>query len=181
MALYQWGVIQGRARQGIYWALLVAGYGIGMALRASMWLDVLEFQPGQYWQQIFYDLSRLAVTLGHIGLVYLILGSAIGRRLLQPFQAAGRMPLTVYLLTSFLMMWVIFAPWGVDMFGAWGQAQMLGVAAIVIAAELVAANLWLRWYENGPLEWLWKTLAYQRREPFRKERGESPGPVPSPI
>jgi uncharacterized protein len=181
MALYQWGVIQGRARRGIYWALLLAGYGIGMALRASMWLEVLEFQPGQYWQQIFYDLARLAVTLGHIGLVYLILGSAIGRRLLQPFQAAGRMPLTVYLLTSFLMMWVIFAPWGFDMFGAWGQAQMLGVAAIVIAAELVAANLWLRWYENGPLEWLWKTLAYQRREPFRKERGESPGPVPSPI
>jgi uncharacterized protein len=181
MALYQWGVIQGRARRGVYWALLLAGYGIGMGLRGSMWLEVLEFRPGQHWQPIFYDLARLAVTLGHIGLIYLILGSAMGRRLLQPFQAAGRMPLTVYLGTSFLMMWVLFAPWGFDLFGAWGQAKLMVVAAIVIGAELVAANLWLRRYENGPMEWLWKSLAYQRREPFRKERGQSPDAIPSPI
>jgi len=178
MALYQWGVIQGRARREIYWALLLAGYGIGMAIRGSMWADILEFRPGQHWQQIFYDLARLAVTLGHIGLIYLILGSAIGRRALQPFQAAGRMPLTVYLFTSFLMMWVIFAPWGFDMFGAWGQAQMMVVAGLIIAAELVAANLWVRRFENGPMEWLWKSLAYQRREPFLKRRPES-APLPA--
>jgi uncharacterized protein len=181
MALYQWGVIQGRARRGTYWALLLCGYGIGMSLRASMWLEILEFQPGLRWQQIFYDLARLAVTLGHIGLIYVILQSALGRRLLQPFQAAGRMPLTIYLFTSFLMLWVIFAPWGLDLFGAWGQARMMGVAAAVIVAELVAANLWLSRYENGPMEWLWKSLAYQRREPFRKAALPPSDAVPSPI
>jgi uncharacterized protein len=181
MALYQWGIIQGRARRGTYWALLLAGYGIGLGLRGSMWLEILEFRPGQHWQPIFYDLARLAVTLGHIGLIYLILGSAVGRRIMQPFQAAGRMPLTIYLFTSFLMMWVIFAPWGFNLFGAWGEAQMMGIAAVIIAAELVAANLWLQRFENGPMEWLWKSLAYQRREPFRKRRSESPGAIPSPI
>jgi uncharacterized protein len=181
MALYQWGIIQGRARREIYWAMLLLGYGIGMALRGSMWLEILRFQPGQHWQGVFYDLARLAVTLGHVGLLHVILGSAAGQRLLQPFQAAGRMPLTIYLFTSFLMMWVIFAPWGFDLFGAWGQAQMMGVAAIVIAAELVAANLWLRNYENGPMEWLWKSLAYERREPFRKLRGEPPEAMPAPL
>ncbi|HXG81431.1 MAG TPA: DUF418 domain-containing protein [Sphingomicrobium sp.] len=181
MALYQWGIIQGRARREIYWAMLLLGYGVGMALRGSLWLEILEFQPGQRWQEPFYDLARLAVTLGHIGLIYVILGSAIGRRLLQPFQAAGRMPLTVYLFTSFLMMWIVFAPWGFDKFGAWGQAQMMGVAALVIAAEMVAANLWLKYYDNGPMEWLWKSLAYQRREPFRKAAAAPAGAVPSPI
>jgi uncharacterized protein len=78
-------------------------------------------------------------------------------------------------------MWVVFAPWGLDLFGAWGMAEMMGVAAIVIAAELIAANLWLRRFDNGPMEWLWKSLAYQRREPFRKVRGIEPQAVPSPI
>ena len=73
------------------------------------------------------------------------------------------MPLTVYLFTSLLMMWVVFAPWGFDLFGAWGQAQMLGVSMVVIAAELVSANLWLRRFENGPMEWLWRTLTYGER------------------
>jgi uncharacterized protein len=181
MALYQWGIIQGRSRRTVYWTMLLLGYGIGLAVRGSHWLELLEFKPGQHWQGIVVDLARLAVCFGHLGLIHLILGSSAGRRLMQPFEAAGRMPLTIYLFTSVLMMWVIFAPWGFDLFGAWGQAKMIGVAAIVIVAELAAANLWLRRFENGPVEWLWKSLAYQRREPFRKERGEHPGAVPSPI
>lgn len=181
MALYQWGIIQGRARRSIYWAMLALGYGLGIALRGSLWLEALEFRPGQHWQGIFYDVARLAVSLGHLALVQLILGSSVGRRAMRPFEAAGRMPLTVYLFTSFLMMWIVFAPWGFGLFGAWGQAKLLAFAAIVIVAELVAANLWLRHFENGPMEWLWKSLAYERREPFRKARGDSSKVVPSPI
>jgi uncharacterized protein len=161
--------------------MLIAGYGIGIALRGSLWVEVLEFQPGQRWQGIFYDVGRIATTLGHIALIHLIVGSTLGYRALRSFEAPGRMPLTVYLFTSFLMMWVVFAPWGFDLFGAWGQAELLAVALIVIAAELVAANLWLRHFENGPMEWLWKSLAYDRREPFRKLRGQPGATAASPT
>jgi uncharacterized protein len=181
MAFMQWGIIQGNATRRNYWALLIGGYGIGVALRGSLWLERLQFQPGLYWQEVWSDVARLAVVFGHLGLVHLILGSSLGRRLLRPFEAAGRMPLTIYLFTSFLMMWIVFAPWGFDLFGAWGQAKLLGFSAAVIAVELVAANLWMKRFENGPLEWLWKSLAYERREPFRKVTAGSSGPVPSPI
>jgi len=181
MALFQWGVIQGRARRSIYWGMLVLGYGIGVALRGSHWLEVLEFQPGQHWQAMLFDFSRLAVCLGHLALVQLVLGSAYGRRMLAPFEAAGRMPLTIYLFTSLLMMWVVFAPWGFDLFGAWGQATLMLVAGGVIVAELIAANLWFRRFENAPMEWLWKSLAYQRREPFFKNRGQPAEAMPAPI
>ena len=50
-----------------------------------------------------------------------------------------------------------------------------------IAAEIVAANVWMRSFENGPLEWLWKSLAYERREPFRKSSSVPATPVPSPL
>ena len=91
------------------------------------------------------------------------------------------MPLTVYLFTSFLMMWIVFAPWGLNLWGAWGQAQFLGISAAVIAVELVAANLWMKRFENGPMEWLWKSLAYERREPFRKPVESAAATAPSPI
>lgn len=182
MSLFQWGIIQGRARRRLYWGMLLLGYGVGVALRGSFWLERLAFQPGgPQWQVILFDVGRIAMTLGHLALIQLILTSSAGRRALRPFEAAGRMPLTIYLFTSFLMMWVVFAPWGLGLFGVWGQAQMLGVALIVILAELVAANRWMRNFENGPMEWLWKSLAYERREPFRKYRGEPPEAVPAPL
>ena len=181
MALYQWGVIQGKAKRSTYWAMVLIGYGFGLASRGTLWLEFLKFQPGEHWQQMLGDLDRLAVTFGHLGLIHLALRSSFGRSLLRPFEAAGRMPLTIYLFTSFLMMWIVFAPWGFGMFGRWGVAQMMAVAAAIIIAELIAANLWMRRFENGPMEWLWKSLAYQRREPFRKERGTLPDAVPSPI
>ena len=65
----------------------------------------------------------------------------------------------------------------------WGFAQMMAVAAATIAAEVVAANLWMARFENGPMEWIWNSLAYQRREPFRKAlpagTGVPPGMVPA--
>jgi len=181
MALCQWGVIQGRARSSTYWALTLGGYAVGLGLRGTMWWGILQFEPALRWQHIFDDVSRLAVTLGHLGLIHLVLRSALGRALLRPFEAAGRIPLTIYLFTSFLMMWVVFAPWGLGLWGHFGQAQMFLIALAVIAGELAAANLWLRAFENGPMEWVWKSLAYQRREPFRKAPGQMPDAVPSPI
>lgn len=181
MALFQLGILQGRARPTTYLAMLIGGYGLGFALRGSFWLEALEFRPDLLWQNVFSDISRLAVVLGHVGLVHLAFRSRAGQALLKPFEAAGRMPLSVYLFTSFLMMWVLFAPWGLDLFGRFGMAQLTALALAVIAAELVAANLWMRRFENGPLEWLWKSLAYERREPFRKVASAPMAPQPSPI
>ncbi|WP_300975391.1 DUF418 domain-containing protein [Sphingomonas sp. LHG3406-1] len=171
MALYQWGVIQGRARRQTYVLLLVAGYGIGLTLRSGLWLDRLSFQPGLIsWERQFEDIARLGVTLGHLALLHLALQSGVGRRLLAPFAAVGKIPLTVYLFTSLLMMWLVFAPWGLGLFGRFGMAQLMLLALAVIAVELVAANLWVMRFANGPAEWLWKSLAYEKREPFLRPR-----------
>ena len=136
--------------------------------------------PKAWW--ITSEISRLSMTLGHLGLIHLALRSGAGRWLLAPFQAAGKIPLTTYLFTSFLMFWVLLPGFGFGLHGRWGWGGMITMAAIIIAAEVVATNLWLRWYETGPMEWLWKSVAYGRRMPFRKRREETdipPGLVPA--
>ncbi|RST30295.1 DUF418 domain-containing protein [Sphingomonas ginkgonis] len=182
MALYRLGVIQGLARTRVYVALLVGGYAFGLPLRAIPSSDFINAIPGPHWEGILYDLSRLGVVIGHVALVQLVLRARVGRTLLQPFQAAGRMPLTVYLFTSLLMMWLVFAPWGLNMYGKLGFTALMDLAAAVIIGELAAANLWLRHFASGPCEWVWKSLAYQRRMPFRKASGGTevpPGLVPA--
>jgi uncharacterized protein len=177
MALFQLGILQGRARRSTYAVLLLLGYGIGVAVRVAGLQEILAFTPRPKLWWITQDATRIAIVMGHIGLVHLLLRSAAGRMLLAPFRAPGRMPLSVYLFTSFLTMWVLFPGFGLGLHGRWGFGGMTACAAVIIAAELVAANLWMRRFETGPLEWAWKSLAYGRRMPFRRSP-ERPGPEP---
>jgi len=182
MALFELGILQGRARRSTYFALLLLGYGIGIPMRVWSYHEILLFspQPKMWW--FSQDVSRIAMTLGHIGLIQLLLLNGAGRALLWPFQAAGRMPLTTYLFTSFLTMWVLFPGFALGLHGRWGFGGLMTCAAIIIAGEVVATNIWMRWYETGPMEWVWKSLAYGRRMPFRRRPAEAeiaPAAVPA--
>lgn len=168
MALYQLGFMQGRSPVSMYWLVLLAGYGIGFALRGSNVIEYLQFEPEARWQMAVRSIGRLAVTLGHVALVHLLLQGRLGRLLLRPFVAAGQMPLTVYLFTSLLMMWVVFAPWGFALWGKLSYAELMVLALMVCVAEVAAANMWLTRFANGPMEWVWKSLSYWRRQPFRR-------------
>ncbi|MFL6862198.1 MAG: DUF418 domain-containing protein [Allosphingosinicella sp.] len=181
MALYELGILQGRARRSTYVALLLLGYGIGIPMRIAGFHEILLFtpQPKIWW--ISQDFSRIAMTLGHIGLVQLLLLSGVGRALLWPFQAPGRMPLTTYLFTSFLTMWVLFPGFGLGWHGRWGFGGLMSCAAIIILAEMLATNAWMSRFETGPMEWIWKSLAYQRRMPFRRRPAEEPGLPPDAV
>jgi uncharacterized protein len=182
MALFQLGVLQGRARRSTYGAMLVLGYGVGLTLRIAGLNEILAFSPEPKLRWITDDAARIAITLGHVGLIQLLLLNGVGRALLWPFQAAGRMPLTTYLFTSFLAMWVLFPGFGFGLQGRWGFGGMMACAAIIIAGEVLATNIWMRWYETGPMEWLWKSLAYGRRMAFRKRQAEvslPPAAVPA--
>ena len=180
MALFQWGIIQGRARRRTYWALLLVGYSIGASLRVAGLSEALAFTPEAKLFWLHYHLDRIAMTLGHLAAINLILGSNMGRRLLAPFQAPGRMPLTTYLFTSFLTMWVLFPGFGLGLHGSFSFSGRMAVAATIIAVEVVATNLWLRTHETGPMEWLWKSLAYGRRQPYRRVYAPAaPLPVPA--
>ena len=182
MALFQLGIIQGRARRSVYWALMLLGYGIGVPMRIAGLHEIFLFSPQPKLWWMTSDISRIAMTVGHVGLIQLALMTGLGRLLLAPFQAAGRMPLTTYLFTSFLTMWVLFPGFGFGLQGRWGWGGMMICAAVIIVAETVATNLWMRGYETGPMEWIWKSLAYGRRMPFRRrltEVGLPPGAVPA--
>ncbi|MBV9931074.1 MAG: DUF418 domain-containing protein [Alphaproteobacteria bacterium] len=173
MALFQLGIIQGRARRRTYALMLVAGYALGGALRVAGLQEIFAFTPEPKLRWMTDDVARIAITLGHVGLIQLALLSGAGRLLLAPFQAAGRMPLTTYLFTSFLTMWVLFPGFGLGLHGRWGFGGMMVAAALIILGEMLATNLWMRRYETGPMEWIWKSLAYGRRMPFRRRPAEA--------
>jgi uncharacterized protein len=179
MALYDWGVLQGRRSAVFYLGLLVVGYGVGAPLRWWAENQVLMFTPTPKVGRMTWDIARIALTLGHVGLINLALKSAAGGRVLSVFQAPGRMPLTVYLSASIICMLILFPGFGFGLFGQYGWGGLTVIALSVMAGQLVFANVWMRSFVTGPIDWVWKSLAYRKAQPFCK--APSPGAVLQPA
>lgn len=166
MALFKTGILQGKASARTYWWLLLCGYGIGIALRTQAYWTELDFSPQPRIGMFTHGFMRLPVTIGHVGAVSLLLRTRAGFDVLKAFAATGKMPLTTYMGAS-IIGGLMFSP----LFGLWGRFSFGGLAAIafaIMALQLAGANLWLRAFASGPLEWLWKSLAYNRRQPWRR-------------
>jgi len=97
------------------------------------------------------------------------------------FQAPGRMPLTVYLSASILTMLIIFPGFGFGQFGRHGWGGLEAIALAVMAGQLVFANVWMMAFESGPIDWVWKSLAYRKAQPFLKPRGPLAITSPAPA
>jgi uncharacterized protein len=84
------------------------------------------------------------------------------------------MALTNY-LTHSLVCSIIFFGWG---FGYWNSLTRVGAMALVGVIwlmQLIISPLWLKGFEFGPLEWLWRTLTYWKLQPMlRPEPSRKP-------
>jgi uncharacterized protein len=166
MALFKWGIIQGKAGRSIAVMMLVLGYGIGLALRIPATIAQLRFDalPDPGW--VTFELARLPIVMGHIGAVTLALSTDLGRTLLKPFEANGRLPLSTYMGASAVA--VILFGWPfLGLYGRLGFGSLFLIACGIIIAQIIIANLWLKAFATGPLEWLWKSLSYAKLQPFR--------------
>ncbi len=84
-----------------------------------------------------------------------------------PVAAVGRTALTNYLLQS-LICTSIFYGYGAGLYNRIGAAQAVALAVGIYGVQLAASAWWLAHFRFGPVEWLWRSLTYGRRQPLRR-------------
>ncbi len=168
IALWKFGFIQGKRTTREYLFVLVIGYGLGMGARYIGALEWMTFRPIPKTFWFTNEYSRLAVSIGHIAAINLLIRGGFGRGLLAPFKAAGQMAFSLYFMEQIIGLYVMFSPIGLHLPGAQGWAHLALQATIVVAILLVFANMWMRFFVSGPFEWIWRSLAYGERQPFRR-------------
>ncbi|MBB4839368.1 uncharacterized protein HNP52_002437 [Sphingomonas kyeonggiensis] len=182
VALWKWGVIHGLRSARFYLWLMVAGYGFGLTARWIGLAETLSFSPGPRSLWITGEFARMAIGLGHLALVNLAVKGRTGAAVLGLFKAPGRMAFSLYFLQQIVGMYILFAPWGFNLWGRFGWAEMAAISTIGIVALVAFANLWMRHFVSGPLEWAWRSLAYVKPQPFRRaELSAPPQPDHSPL
>ena len=171
MALFALGALQGQWPARRYALLALGGYAIGLAVNAletsavlRSGFDVITLQ----WTLLAsYQLGRVPMTLGHLGLLLWIWKCGALPTLMRWLAATGRMALTNYLAQSVICM-LLFTGVGLGWYGRLARHELYYVVAAIWALQLLWSPWWLRRFQYGPAEWLWRSLTYQRTQPLRR-------------
>ncbi len=172
MALMKLGIFSGERSGRYYRNFMFAGYLLGLPLTVFSAFDLYAHQFSNIYVLRIGGVANyfgsLAVAFGHIGLVMLIMKSGVLRRAKERFAAVGRMALTNYLMHS-LILTTVFYGYGLGLYGTISRFSQMGFVAVVIGLQLLISSWWLNRYRFGPVEWLWRSLTYWKRQPMRTE------------
>ncbi len=145
-----------------------AWIGLGIGLPANLvlgWFGPLVGFSAAPWSETSWILrwTGLAQVLGEpiLAVGYLCALSLLWLRRGVPraLVAVGRMALTAYLVQSALALAVMH---GLKLYDRLTTASALIVILGIWGVLLLACPLWLRAFQMGPVEWLWRSLTYGR-------------------
>jgi len=170
MALYKSGALTGEWDQARYLKAGAIAYAIGLPLSlALVWAAASSGFDPLVMTDIFYVGSlppRMAMMLGHTMLLLWLIGRMKGG-LLDRISATGRAAFSNYIATS-IVMTTIFYGYGLGLYGSVPLAVVYLFVPPMWMLMLLWSKPWLRRFQYGPLEWLWRSLARGERQPFSK-------------
>jgi uncharacterized protein len=180
LALYRWGFLSGQWSNRAYWKVILIGYGIGLPLviyshyhsylhnpNIEAVLRRVEQVPIE-WVGLIYPFQRILLVMAHVSALVLLYKSGVFQGLFRRLEAVGQMAFTNYIMHSVICT-LIFFGYGLNYFGELEFYQLFYVVLGIWTLQLIVSPWWLRYFRYGPLEWLWRSLTYWKRQPFRRE------------
>jgi uncharacterized protein len=130
------------------------------------------------WQQsrtagfifsIFANINSAALVCFYVAGLTLLMNRKSGQQLLYPLAPIGKMALTSYLSQTVLGL-VLYFHIGFTLFGQtppWLN-WLIGISFFLFQA--LVSKWWLRYFNYGPVEWLWRTATYFKAPPMRRTK-----------
>jgi uncharacterized protein len=145
-----------------------------LSLIAGLFLKTLPYftidnEFTAYIQNIFGGTS-LACFYGTV--ILLLLQKNWWKQKLMIFQYIGKMSLTNYLLQS-IVCTMLFYHYGLGWYGKMSMFAGTLLAIILYSVQLVISRQWLRHFQFGPMEWIWRCVSYGKRWAIYKQKRPS--------
>ena len=172
MAFYKSGFLTGNVPAKVYWLMLFAGLGIGLLLSWAKIRLMLhhEFNRFEFTKTASFDfseVSRVFRSLGIFALILLLFKSELFKWFFALMKPVGRMAFTNY-VTQSILMGLFFYGIGFGMFGKLQRFEIYYVIGITWVIQIVWSHLWLRYFQFGPFEWVWRQLTYWKTFPIKQ-------------
>jgi uncharacterized protein len=164
----------------------VAAWGLGVGLTAGVAYEAVgttlaESAAGRQWipllLSVLHVLAVVPLAAGYVSVTVLLLLRPAWSRRLAAFAPVGRMALTNYLSQTVVCMLIFYRG---GLVGRVGVAAALGISLAIFAVQMAWSPWWLARFHFGPMEWLWRSLAYGHPQPIRvRAPAVRPGCVPA--
>lgn len=158
----------------LYW---VIGIGLLIGLPANFYLarymtyfngDYFNLKTKGLYQTIFYALGVAPLAMVYVALFMLSFQTAVGKKILSILAPVGKMAFSNYILQSLIGNFVFLGA-GLGYMGQVGPVYytLFGVGVFII--QIILSTIWLKYFNYGPLEWLWRSATYKKWQPMRKQ------------
>ena len=157
--------------------VLVGGLFLGVLLNGAFVLNIYwretmlpDWYPAQFAWTIHTGTRTFgapALMLFYVSSLTLLLQREKWRERLAPLGPVGRMALSNYLTQSILCT-LIFNAYGLGLYGRTSPLFGVILVLIIFMAQIRFSAWWLERYQFGPMEWVWRTLTYGRKQPLRQ-------------
>jgi len=154
------------ARSALPWLLSIGVAGVvifvGLHPRTNADSELLKL----IGELAFWPVGAPVLGLGYVAIITLVMEKETCRRALLPFAAVGRLALTNYLFHAFVIAAFTYQ-WGLGLYGEMGPFWGLMAVFAIYPLMMIASSWWIRRFQFGPIEWLWRTLTYGQIQPLR--------------
>ncbi len=159
-----------RHKRLIWWTMIV-GLVLGLTFNAAAVIVLVgrSWVPAAYFDVLrvgFRTIGAPLLMLFYVSALVLLFQIPSWRKRLSPLGNLGRMAFTSYISQSVIAT-LIFYSYGLGLYGRTDPTFALFLTVVIYLGQIRFSGWWLARYQYGPLEWLWRTLTYGRRPPFR--------------
>jgi uncharacterized protein len=116
---------------------------------------------------LFYAISVVPLSLAYVSTICLYWVKKKGNTKLKWLAPVGRMALTNYLMQTILGI-TIFYGIGFGFGGNIGPVIFFPVVLGIYALQVIYSNWWFKYFNYGPVEWIWRQLTYGKRLHLKK-------------
>lgn len=151
----------------LFWGLLL---GIpGYAIYATMIPPLSRFEPS--WTltlaTIAQSIGAPMLSLAYVSIFALLAVSPSWGKRISVLAPVGQMALTNY-LTQSIVCTLIFYGYGLGLFGKVGSIAGIGLTILIYLIQIPLSHWWMKRFQYGPAEWLWRSLTYLKPQPMRR-------------
>lgn len=159
-----------RTLKRLLWVALTATILL-LVLTGYLFSSLPEGSNFDTWHAMFaltaMDLWNLSFATVYLCGFLLWFNRPRGHKVLGKLAPYGRMALTNYVLQTLIGTTLLYH-FGFGLLGELSNADMLGVAIVVIAGQVALSAAWLQHYRFGPLEWLWRSATWLEWQRLRR-------------
>jgi uncharacterized protein len=150
------------------WGLMIGGIG-NAAFAVGGSFDPSPTSVTQNVGRLCLVVAAPAMSFFYAATILRLTQAETWRRRLAPLAAVGRLALSNYVLQS-LICTTIFYSYGLALFGQVRPSMGLLLTITIFLIQIPLSVWWLRRFQFGPIEWLWRSLTYWQLQPMRVGR-----------